>query len=141
MEWNKLKNQFPLSWRNTFITLLVLAIATAISMLLRPVGEDEVYVHFIFILAVMLISLYTEGYFYGISGSLLAVVCVNYIFTYPYLAFNFTITGYPLTFLTMLMVSFIICTLTKRVKKQERIRVEIEKEAIRANLFGQYHMI
>ncbi len=55
-------------------------------------------------------------------------------FTYPYWAFNFTLSGYPLTFLTMLCVSLITCTMTTKLKQQERIRAESEKEKMRANL-------
>ncbi len=125
---------FPLSWRDTFITMLVLGAASGICALLMPVSDSYVHVPLIFVLSVLIISLCTDGYIYGICGSILAVVGVNYIFTYPYLAFNFTISGYPLTFLVMLTVSVIICTLTSRLKQQERIRVEIERETVRANL-------
>lgn len=131
---NKLKNKFTLSWRNTFILVIVLAVAIIISTLLKPTSLSEAYVPLIFILAVMIISLNTEGFFFGIYGAVIAVICVNYFFTYPYMTLNFTITGYPLTFVTMLTVSLIISTLTTRLKKQERMRLEIEKEAIRANL-------
>ena len=47
---------------------------------------------------------------------------------------NFTITGYPMTFLTMLAVSICVSALTTRIKKQEQIRLEVEKEKTRANL-------
>ena len=134
MRLNILASKFPLTCRNTVISLLVLSAATVICVLMRPASDNDTYALLIFILAVTIISLKTEGYFYGICGSILAVICVNYIFTYPYMAFNFTITGYPLTFMIMLAVSLIISTLTTGIKKQERIRAEIEKEAIRANL-------
>jgi two-component system sensor histidine kinase KdpD len=113
---------------------MVLIAATALCFLMRPVSDNDTYALLIFILAVTIISLTTEGFLYGICGSLVAVIFVNYIFTYPYMAFNFTITGYPLNFMVMLVVSLIISTLTTGIRKQERIRTEIEKEAIRANL-------
>ena len=134
MQLNKLKNKFPMSGRNTLNFILIFCAATFICILLKPVSDNDMYAILVFILAVMIISLRTEGYFYGIAGSVLAVICVNYIFTYPYMAFNFTITGYPLTFFTMLTVSLIISTMATSIKKQERMRIEIEKEAIRANL-------
>ena len=59
---------------------------------------------------------------------------MNYAFTYPYFAFNFTITGYPLTFLTMFAVSLVVGMLTDRVKRQERVKAEAEKEKMKANL-------
>ncbi len=134
MELKILKGKFPLTWRDTATSLLVFFAAIAICILLRPVSDNDTYTILIFILAVTIISLKTAGYFYGICASVLAVICVNYIFIYPYMALNFTITGYPLTFLIMLAVSCIISTLTASIRKQERMRIEIEKEAIRANL-------
>lgn len=131
---NKLKNKFHFSWRDTFLLILLLATANIISAFLKHTGDSAAYVQSVFILAVMLISLNTEGFFYGICGAVIAVICVNYFFTYPYMALNFTITGYPLTFVIMLTVSLIISMLTTRLKKQERLRIETEKEAIRANL-------
>lgn len=52
---------------------------------------------------------------------MLSVVGTNYIFTYPYWAVNFTLSGYPLTFLTMLVVSLVTCTMTTKIKRQEAL--------------------
>ncbi|MEL7658058.1 MAG: DUF4118 domain-containing protein, partial [Bacillota bacterium] len=134
MRLNILKSKLQLNWRDTIFSAVVLSVATAICILMRPVSNNDMYALLIYILPVTIISLKTEGYFYGICGSLLAVVFGNYIFTYPYMAFNFTITGYPLTFMIMLAVSLIISTLTTSIKRQERVHMEIEKETIRANL-------
>jgi len=91
-------------------------------------------VNLIFVLAVATISRWTEGYFWGIFSAVSGVLFVNYVFTYPYWEFNFTITGYPFTFLAMLTVSMMISALNTQIKKQERLRIETEKEAVRANL-------
>ena len=80
----------------------------------------------IFVLAVLLVSRLTTGYFFGIGRSVQRHWHQLY-FTYPYWAFNFTLSGYPLTFLTMLCVSLITCTMTTKLKQQERIRAESEK--------------
>jgi two-component system sensor histidine kinase KdpD len=58
---------------------------------------------------------------------------VNYVFTYPFFAFNFTISGYPVTFLTMFIVSVITSALTTQVKRQKNLRLETEKEKLHAN--------
>jgi two-component system sensor histidine kinase KdpD len=131
---NRLKNQLPISWRDTLIFAVIFTAAIAVCILLNPNSSGDYHAPLIFVLAVMIVSLNTEGYFYGILAAVLAVIGVNYLFTYPYMALNFSITGYPLTFVTMLTVSLIISTLTTRLKEQERMRVEIEKEAVRANL-------
>ncbi|MDD3164890.1 MAG: ATP-binding protein, partial [Oscillospiraceae bacterium] len=53
---------------------------------------------------------------------------------YPYFAFNFTLAGYPLTFLTMLVVSISTGTLVSGNKEHEKMRLETEREKMRANL-------
>ena len=121
--------------RNLLFTLIPLLAAVVVCILLRPLsGEETIYVPLVFVLAVLLVSRLTEGYTFGIVASLLATVCVNYVFTYPYFAFNITITGYPLTFALMLAVSITVGMLTTQIKKQEKIRAEIEAEQMRANL-------
>lgn len=92
----------------------VLAAATGLCFLLRLLDDSDVYVALIFELAVVLVSRFTSGYFYGLLASVVGVIGVNYIFTYPYFAFNFTISGYPLTFLVMLAVSIVVSALTTR---------------------------
>jgi len=122
------------STRDTLVTLGVMFAASLVCLPLQRLGESDFHVPLIFLLAVVMISRLTSGYFYGISASILSIFCVNYAFTYPYFAFNFTIAGYPLTFACMLAVSLIICALTSQIKGQERIRIESEKEKMHANL-------
>ena len=130
----KLKSYFPLSLRDTLVSIFIVLLAAGICALLRPISESDFHVPLIFVLAVLIISKATEGYFYGIVASFVGVIAVNFVFTYPYFAFNFTLTGYPLTFLTMLATSIITCTMTTQIKQQERFRIESEKEKMRANL-------
>ena len=116
------------------LTAAILATATVLCTLLRRIDDGSGYVNLIFVLAVACISRWTEGYFWGIFSSVSGVLFVNYVFTYPYWEFNFTITGYPLTFLAMLTVSMMISTMNTQIKKQEKLRIETEKESVRANL-------
>ena len=88
----------------------------------------------IFECAVVLVSRFTDGYLFGLLASVIGVVGVNWIFTYPYMQLNFTISGYPLTFLVMLAVSVVVGTLTTQIKQQEKLRAEAEKEKMRGNL-------
>lgn len=120
--------------KDLLLTVLLLGAAAAVCFLLRQLDEAGNFTTLIFVLAVAVISRFTEGYFWGIFSALFGVVCVNYVFTYPFWAFNFTLTGYPLTFLAMLAVSIIISAMTTKIKKQERLRTEAEREKMRANL-------
>lgn len=117
------------------ITLVLLGAAFFFSSLLKSFdGGTGNYVSLLFVLVVAIISRFTDGYFWGIFASVVGVVCVNYVFTFPYWELNFTMTGYPVTFLTMLAVAVMVSALTTQIKKQERLRVETEREAMRANL-------
>ena len=120
--------------KNILVTTGIMGSAVLFCFPLQQLADTDTHVPLLFVLAVLLISRYTDGYIYGIAASVAAVIGVNYAFTYPYFAINFTIAGYPLTFLAMLAVSLIVSTLTTQIKQQEHIRLEVEKEKMRANL-------
>ena len=88
----------------------------------------------IFMLAVFITSMYTEGYFWGAAASVISVLAVNFAFLSPYFAFNFTLSENLFSGLVMLVVSIMTSTLTTRIKRQEQLRMESEKEKMRANL-------
>lgn len=135
------KENWTVTWKSVGITVGLFTVTTLICALLqrfgvnsvRP-GRNETYVPLVYVLCVLLVSLLTDGYLCGTVVSVLSVFAVNYVFTYPYMNFNFTLSGYPLTFLTMLAVSLTVNTLTATLKRQERIRMEAESERMRANL-------
>ena len=120
--------------RDCFVTLGLLLLGFIISGLLLLAEPSGSFASMIFVLIVVLTARLTEGYIFGVIASFVGVICVNYVFTYPYWEFNFTISGYPLTFLTMLTVSLIVSALTSQIKRQEQLRVETDRETMRANL-------
>ena len=130
----RLRQIFPFSWRDCAVCLGILAAAALLCALLRMIDTSDVYVALIFECAVVLVSRFTDGYLFGLLASVIGVVGVNWIFTYPYMQLNFTISGYPLTFLVMLAVSVVVGTLTTQIKQQEKLRAEAEKEKMRGNL-------
>ena len=85
-------------------------------------------------MAVVIVARWTDGYIWGIVAAFIGTFCVNYFFTYPFWAFSISYTGYPLTFTVMLIVSVLISTLTTRIKQQERLRFDIEREKMYSNL-------
>lgn len=120
--------------KNLCITFAILGIATVFCFILSPLVSTDTHVPLIYVLAVLCVSRFTNGYLYGVLASIVAVIGVNYIFTYPYFQVNFTITGYPLTFFVMLSVAIFISALTTQIKHQEQMRLDVEKEKVRSNL-------
>lgn len=115
--------------------MLIMGAAVLLSMLLSGIHDDNnPFAMAVFILAVALAARFTNGYGWGIAASLLGTFCVNYIFTYPFWTFDITYPGYALTAAVMLVVSVIISTLTTRIKRQEQLRFEAEREKMHANL-------
>ena len=100
----------------------------------RKLNVVDGYASPVFVLAVLLVSRFTEGYFFGLLTAVLSVIGVNYMFTYPYMKLNFTITGYPLTFVVFLVVATVTCTLTSRAKQNEELRLENEKQRMHGDL-------
>lgn len=117
------------------LLLLIMAAAVLISMMLSRINDDNnPFAMAVFLLAVALVARFTDGYIWGIAASLIGTFCVNYIFTYPFWAFDITYPGYPLTMVVMLVVSILISALTTQIKQQEKIRLEMEREKMHANL-------
>lgn len=123
------------------ITLSLLTLATIISFFYWGASTNSANIALLYILALVLIARTTNGYFWGVFASLIGVICVNYLFTYPFFALNFTISGYPVTFLGMLAISLTTSATTTHMKRQmqmlserEKLLIEAEKEKMRANL-------
>ena len=127
---------------NILFTALTLVGATAISFGFFFLGnKNPANITVIYILALILISMRTDEYIYGIVSSIFCVFAVNYFFSYPYFKFNFSLAGYPVTFIGMLTISLITGTITTRLHRQtmavqerEKELAEADKEKLRANL-------
>ena len=121
-------------WRNAGVTLGLLGATALICAGMNGIARSSAASSLIFVLCIHVVARLTNGYAWGIAASLAAVLLVNFVFTYPFMEFNFTIAGYPLTFVTMLTVSISTSALTTAVKKQEWLRLEGEKVKMRADL-------
>ena len=123
-------------------TALLLAAATGLSFCFFHFGnKNPANITVIYILALILIALKTNGYLYGIATALFCVVAVNYFFSYPYFRINFSLDGYPLNFIGMLAISLITSATTTTLKRQrlaiaerEKKLAEADREKLRANL-------
>ena len=117
-------------------TVIVLAAVSAACILIQDLVKEhgEAFVPMLFILGVFLIARMTHGYLYGIAASLIGTLIVNYLFSYPFYAFNFFLPGYPLTVLALLTVSVLTSALTTRLKDVDKVRSLAKEEQIRSSL-------
>ena len=115
--------------RNLLVTALFLCAAYLASGILITHTGGENNSALVFVLAVVLISLLTSGYRYGIAASIIGAFCINYFFMYPYSAFSLSHAGDPVAMLSMVTISCVVCALTSRVKLQAAEAVRREKKA------------
>lgn len=115
----------------TFITLILLF---AVNLIIEIIFDTRTLIPMIFVLGVFLVSLKTQGYFWGITASLLSVLAVNYAFTFPYYAFDLISPECIFSAVVMMIVAVMTGALTTQLKTQEKIKAESEMERMRANL-------
>ncbi|MEF9840608.1 MAG: DUF4118 domain-containing protein, partial [Lachnospiraceae bacterium] len=124
------------------ITIFILAAATLISFLFFHFATHNTEnIGLVYILALVLIARFTSSYLPGILASIVCVICVNFLFTYPFFSLNFNLGGYPLSFVVMLAISLTTSATTSNLKQQatviaerEQLLLEAEKEKMRSNL-------
>lgn len=124
--------------KNALIGLGIFGAAMLVCYLIHRPGNgsnSSSSAQLVFVLAVLLISRFTDGYIWGVTASVAAVFAVNYAFTYPYNTFNLTLSGYLLTFVTMLAISLIVSVMNTRIKTHEKMHIDAERERLRADLF------
>ncbi|MBQ8414863.1 MAG: PAS domain-containing sensor histidine kinase [Clostridia bacterium] len=114
--------------------LLILGVTFFISLVLQDVLTMQEHITTVFVFAVFLVSLITDGYLYGILTAFLGVIAVNFAFTFPYFAFNFTIPENFFSALIMIVISLMTSALTTKLKKWQELKAEGEHEKMRANL-------
>ena len=115
-------------------TVVTLVTAFGVNLWLQSLFQTRTLIPMIFVLGVFLVSWRTQGYFWGIAASLISVLAVNWAFTYPYWAFDLISPECISSAVVMLIVATMTGTLTTRLKQQEKLKAEAEKERMRGNL-------
>ena len=128
-----MRNKEP--WINDCIFMIfTLLAAFAVNLFLQYQFETYTMTPMVFVLGVFLVSCRSQGYFWGIAASLISVLAVNYAFTYPFWAFDLISPECISSAVVMLIVATITGALTTKIKEQERVRYEAERERMRSNL-------
>lgn len=120
--------------KNTAISIVVLCLSFIVSLLFQKLFNVEEHITTLFVFAVFLISLLTDGYIYGILSAFISMLAINYAFTFPYFALNFTVPVNIVSAFVMIIIAILTGTLTTKLKYHETIKAESERERMRANL-------
>lgn len=119
--------------KNVIIAAGILVLAMVCSLFMQRLDIQK-HSTTIFVFAVFLISLWTDGYIYGVISSFVGMLAVNYAFTYPYFEWDFITTSNFVSALIMATIAILTGTLTTKLKEHEAMKAESERERMRANL-------
>ena len=119
---------------DSFFTAATLVVVFLVNLFLVRQFGTKTMTPMIFVLGVFLVSWRTQGYGFGIAASLISVLAVNWAFTYPYWAFDLISPECISSAVVMLIVATMTGALTTRLKQQEKLKAEAEKERMRGNL-------
>ena len=119
---------------NILLSTVILLLSLLLSLVIQQQFQTQALIPAIFVLAVYLISLLTDGYLYGFVSALASMMMVNYAFTFPYFKFNFSIPANAINAVILIIVTLVTSMLTTQLKRQEALRLDAEREKMRANL-------
>ncbi len=132
-------DQIRPTWRDTLITLVLLAVSTGMGLLFAMFDFSDANIITLFILGVLIIAVLTVSPIYCIISSLAGVLLFNWFFTEPKLSFHTYEPEYLVTFAIMLITSLITGTLANKLKENAR---QAAREAFRAKvLFDTNQML
>lgn len=120
--------------RDALLFFLIIGLCFVMSLMMQNVFDIPEQVTTTFAFAVFLISLVTDGYFWGLTAALVSMLLVNYAFTFPYFELNFVIPSNFYSAVVMALIAIMTSALTTKIKRQEAMKAESEKEKMRANL-------
>ena len=101
-----------------WVSAAILTVTTLLCWWFEKLGLNDAALITLYILAVLLISFFTNGYLCGIVSSILSVNIFNFLFTVPYFSLKSYAPGYPVTLIVMFLTAFLTSYLTAQVRRQ-----------------------
>ena len=124
-----MKNKRKNILKDSVITIIFLSLATLIGLFFHKCNFQENNVVVTYILSVLLIARFTDGYSYGIFATIFSIILFNWYFTAPYFTLNYYDPTYSITFIIMTVTAIITSALTTKVKKAAKEAQEKEAES------------
>lgn len=120
----------------------VLAICTANGLMFRSLGFSDATIISVYILGVLISAVLITNYLSNIIVSFEAMIVFNFFFTEPLFTLHAYDAEYPVTFVVMLIVSFISCTIAARLKDSARQSDAMyARTKLLADTAGQLHKL
>jgi two-component system sensor histidine kinase KdpD len=123
------KKNDSLVMRNVLVTAGISIATTLVSYLINHVGFEETNIVVIYILSVLMVSRYTNGYAYGIFAAVASMLSFNFFFTDPVYTFKVDDSSYFVTFFVMLMAAITTSALTSKLIYSKQLSDSRERQS------------
>lgn len=110
-----------LLFKDALKTVLVLFLCTLAAFALDSFGIRDLNIILAYLIGILIITIETRGYLWGMLACLGSILLFNYLFTEPRQTFNVNDANYILSFFLFLVVSFITSTLMSRLQQHAKI--------------------
>ena len=132
------KPGFRVILRDLGISLGILIPTTLVGFLFQRMGFSEANIITVYLLAVLISTVFTETYFSIFFCALAGVLTFNFFFTVPTFSLKAYEAGYPVTFLIMFLAGLITGSLASRWKNHVR---QSARAAYRTNLIFETNQL
>ncbi len=115
-------NKKPIAFEPSDIlkTLSILILSTLVGLLFQLVGFSEINIITVYILGSLATAVVTSSRNYSLISSALSVLAFNYFFIEPRFSLVAYGSGYPVTFIIMLIAALISGNLASKIKQQAK---------------------
>lgn len=113
---NIFTNKSKVTLKSIVISMLILFICTVIGSIFFEMGFHDSNIIMIYLLGVLSIALITSNIICSVVSSIVSVILFNFCFTMPVLSLSFYDSAYLMTFVIMIIVAFLISTLTNKIQ-------------------------
>lgn len=111
------------------IAMAILLLATGVSLAFQFLGVKELNIILVYIVGILLITIETKGYFWGIMSCFLSMISFNFFFTQPLYTLRVNDPNYFISFSLFIIVAFIVSTLVSRLQKHATVSLYNERQA------------
>ncbi|AVP36098.1 sensor histidine kinase [Staphylococcus felis] len=99
-------------------------------------GESSTVILLLFLIGIIVLSIWTQSYMIGFLAAILNVLVFNYFFTVPRFTFEMYRFDYPVTFAVSILVSMLTSGLLKQIKHQYKVT---KRQLYRTDILLQFN--
>ncbi|UDN56600.1 sensor histidine kinase [Clostridioides sp. ES-S-0010-02] len=115
---SSIKSKFKIS-KTDFIKLIIItSVISILAYIVQSMGFIRENILLIYMLGVVLVSMWTKGYSTGIISSVFNIVLLNYFFTAPLYTLSIADSNYIVTLVVFSIVGIITSTLTSKIQHE-----------------------